>query len=288
MKAAVDGIYNGPFFGSAKTEEGYQKRLRAVVQNTLTDFGEDMWRDGQTRVIIEPSSKSQVTSGKISRQDYVNEVIDLMRRSRGCELPGTFNPLIIGELFTEQCQPWKGIAVGAKDAILQAVYRATQAILDHIAIDETADSIFRVISGGIDTLKNDLNQKVTELLDPHCNGHPITYNHYLTDHVQKGQSDRRRRSFEKTLKEFIGRDSIDLGYECRLVPLKLLTLLEQRTEVDMEHYASDLAVDYMQAYYKVSARHAVHYKCTALGLFVLRERLIASQEVESYSDVNCS
>ena len=259
MKAAVDGIYNDPFFGSAKTEEGYQKRLRAVVQNTLTDFEEDMRLKGQTRVIIEPPLKNQVlTSGEISRPDYIDEVRDLMRRSRGCELPGTFNPLIIGELFTEQCQPWRSIAVGAKDVILQAVYRATQAILDHIAVDETADGIFRVISGGIDTLKSDLNQKVTELLDPHCNSHPITYNHYLTDNVQKSQSNRRRRSFEKTLKDFIGIGSIEEGREHRVVPFKLLTLLEQRTEVDMERYASDLAVDYMQAYYKVSARGTVH------------------------------
>ncbi|KAF2464380.1 uncharacterized protein BDR25DRAFT_319249 [Lindgomyces ingoldianus] len=240
MKAAVDGIYNDPFFGSAKTEEGYQKRLRAVAQNTLTDFREDMRLKGQTRVIIEPSLKCQVlTSDEISRPDYINEVRDLMWRSRGCELPGTFNPLIIGELFIEQCQPWRGIAMGAKDVILQAVYRATKVILDHIAVDETADGIFQVISGGIDTPKSGLNEKVTELLDPYCNGHPITYNHYLTDN---------------TLKEFIGIGSIEEGREHRVVPFKLLTLLEQRIEVDMEHYASDLAVDYMQAYYKVALK----------------------------------
>jgi len=148
--------------------------------------------------------------------------------------------------------------VGVKDVILQAVYRATQAILDHIAIDETADGIFRIISGGIETLKSGLNQKVIELLEPHCNGHPITYNHYLTDNVQKAQSDRRRRSFEKTLKEFFGSDIIEMASQYRVVPSKLLTLLEQRTEVAMEHYASDLAVDYMQAYYKVSVWGTVH------------------------------
>lgn len=258
MKAAVDGIYNNPFFGSAKTEEGYQKRLRAVVQNTLTDFEEHMRLKGQTLVIIEPPKNQVLTLGEISRSDYINEVRDLMRRSRGCELPGTFNPLIIGELFTDQCQPWRDIAVGAKDVILQAVYLATQAILDHVAVDETADGIFRIISGGIDTLKSDLSQKVNELLDPHYNGHPCTYNHYLTDNVQKAQSDRRRHSFEKALKEFIGVGSIEEGREYRVNPFRLLTLLERRTEVDMERYASDLAVDYMQAYYKVSARRTVH------------------------------
>lgn len=259
MKAAVDGIYNDPFFGSAKTEQGYQRRLRAVVQNTLIEFEENMRWKGQTQVITEPPLKNQVlTSGEISRPDYIDEVRDLMRRSRGCELPGTFNPLIIGELFTEQCQPWRGIAVGAKDTILEAVYRTMQAILDQITVDETADGIFRIVSAEIDTLKSDLNQKVAELLEPHYNSHPITYNHYLTDNVQKAQSDRRRRSFERTLKEFIGIGSIEEGREYRVAPFKLLTLLEQHTENDMERYASDLAVDYMQAYYKVSVQRTVH------------------------------
>jgi GTP-binding protein EngB required for normal cell division len=255
MKAAVDGVYIDPFFGSAKTDKGYQKRLRAIVQNTLSDFEEEMRFKGQGRIIIDYPLKDQILApGEISRSNYINEVKSLMRRSRGCELPGMFNPLIIGELFTEHCQPWRAIAVGVKDVILQEVYRATRAILSHIAVDETADGIFRIISGGIDTLKSDLDQKVDELLKPHYNGRPITYNHYLTDNVQKAQSDRRRRSFKRTLKEFIGADSLEDGQKYQVDPFKFLDLLEQHTEVDMERYASDFAVDYMQAYYKVSAR----------------------------------
>lgn len=33
VKAAVDGTYNDPFFDDAKSEPGYQKRIRAVMQN---------------------------------------------------------------------------------------------------------------------------------------------------------------------------------------------------------------------------------------------------------------
>ena len=261
IKAAVDGIYNDGFFGSAKTDEGYRKRLRAVVQNSLTDFQEEMRWKGQARSIVESESNSpDGTSGEISRSDYIDEVKELMWRSRGRELSGTFNPLIIGELFTEQCQPWRSVAMSAKDDILQGVYLATQAILDHITVEETSDGIFRIISERIDMLKDDLDHKVAELLNPHYSGHPITYNHYLTDNVQKAQSDRRRRGLKKTLQEFFGADNCENELEyIRVAPLKLLTLLEQRTEVDMEHYASELTVDYMQAYYKVSMWHTVHY-----------------------------
>lgn len=258
MKAAVDGIYNEPFFGSAKTVQGYQRRLRAVVQNALTDFKESMRSNGQTRTIVESPREDQVlSSDEISRTDYIAEVRDLMRRSRGCELPGTFNPLIIGELFTEQCQPWRDITMRGKNIILQGVYQATKAILDHVAVDDTVDGIFRSTSGGIDTLKSGLDQKVAELLNPHYYGHPITYNHYLTDNVQRAQSNRRRQSLEETLKEAFGISSLDGQFKQTVVPAKLLALLEQRTEVDMERYASNLAVDYMQAYYKESESRAL-------------------------------
>ncbi|KAF2174753.1 hypothetical protein K469DRAFT_770488, partial [Zopfia rhizophila CBS 207.26] len=199
MNAAVDGIYNNPLFGSAKTEEGYQKRLRAVVQNALTDFEKDMLLKGHASSL-----------NSVSRSDYINEVRGLMRKSRGCVPLGTFNPLIID------------IAVGAKEFILHAVYRGAQTMLDHIAVDETADGIFWIISGGIDTLKSDLNQKVTGLLDPHCNGHPITYNLYLTDNVRKARSDRRRCRFEGILKASLGIGSIEQGYKYRVTLKKFI------------------------------------------------------------------
>lgn len=60
--------------------------------------------NGQNQVIIEDPIDA-VGPGEISRLAYIKEVKELMKKSRGCELPGTFNPLIIGELFTEQCQP---------------------------------------------------------------------------------------------------------------------------------------------------------------------------------------
>jgi hypothetical protein len=252
MKAAIDGFYNDPFFGRAKTEEGYQKRLRAVVQNSLTEFEENMRLKGQTRIIVDTVSNSRrLNPNEISRPVYIKEVTALMRRSRGRELPGTFSPLFIGELFTEQCEPWKDIAVAAKEGIIHAVNVVVQALLSHITVEDIADGLFQIISQGIEKLKDDLNHKLTELLDPHYNSHPITYNHYLTDNVQKAQSERRQRAFEAILKKAFGEEQFQAGRQYSLVPQTLLNMFEKRTEVDMELYASDLAIDYMQAYYKV-------------------------------------
>jgi hypothetical protein len=176
--------------------------LRAVAQNVLTEYEEDMRQNGQARTIIDSPSKGQVlNSHEVSRFDYTDEVRELMQRSRGCELPGTFNPLIIGQLFTEQCRPWRAITLRTKDGILHTVYRATTAILEHVAVDETVEGIFRLISERIEILKTDLELKLAKLLEPHDDGHLITYNHYLIDNVQKMQSTRRREGLERTMRE---------------------------------------------------------------------------------------
>jgi len=193
-----------------------------------------------------------------------------MRRNRGCELPGTFNSLIIGELFKEQCRKWRGITIDAKNTILQAVYRSTQATVGHIAADETSEDILQIINARIDVLHSDLIRKVAEMLEPHYTGHPVTYNHYLTDNVQKAQADRSRRKLEEAVKESIN-GTEDIGaydYKMTLNPAKLTSLLAQRTEPDMERYASDVAVDYMEAYYKV--RHSLFLLSRSrINIFVL-------------------
>lgn len=255
MKAAVDGEYGNMFFGSAKSEDGYKKRLRARIQNSLSDFERDMRLNGQSQRIVDDSNGERVTlsgNSSLRRSEYLGEVIDLMKRSRARELPGTFNPLIISELFAAQCQPWQTIAKDAEEEILGIIYEVAQSVVDYVAVDETSRGIFYLISKGIDALKSDLGVKCKELLKPHMEGHPITYNHYLTDTVQKRQSERRRYTLEKQFKELVGPHNFENQKQVYISPLSFFQSLESHTEVDMERFAGELAIDYTLAYYQVS------------------------------------
>ena len=208
---------------------------------------------GESRSIVEsPPPNHELGADEILLSDYIEEVQELMKRSRGCELPGTFNPLVVGELFIEQCQPWRGIVMRAKDNITKAVLSTARAVLDYVAVEETAESIMQVISGDIERLRSDFEERVRKLLEPHYSVHAITYNHYLTENVEKIQAARRLRQYEKTFQEFFGNDLNELSYQ--VTPRKLLALLGEHTETDMGVFASYLAHDYMRAYYKVSRR----------------------------------
>lgn len=106
--------------------------------------------------------------------------------------------------------------------------------------------------GSLELFKSDLEVKFTELHTPHIESHPITYNHYLTDTVQKVQEDRRQESLKTQFSEAIGCEQFASGHQTSIYPARVFNQLQKYIEVDMERYGGELAVDYMEAYYKVS------------------------------------
>ncbi len=84
-------------------------------------------------------------------------------------------------------------------------------------------------------------------------GHPITYNYYLTDNVQKAQAERRRRNLEQRIKSFFNSDKIPTGLANYKFDMHtLLDELATNTEPNMDTYACSMATDTMEVYYKVN------------------------------------
>jgi hypothetical protein len=224
-----------------------------VVQNTLSDFAEQMRSEGHARIIQDqPVDHDERV---VSRFQYVEEVKVLMKESRGRELPGTFNPLIVTELFSKQCKPWKGLVCALSERILDSAYTAVDSVLQHIADEQTARALLRDVVGlSLEGLKVNLATKVKEILEPHLSGHPITYNHYLTTNVQKAQADRHRRELEGRLRSFFKTNELN---QTEIVPYQqfnirvLLNTLVSHMEPDMDKFACSMATDMMKAYYKV-------------------------------------
>jgi GTP-binding protein EngB required for normal cell division len=254
MRAALEGAYTAPFF-VAETGDGYRKRLRAVVQNRLADFSQEMRRDGHNKTIVDRDVPT--TASEISRSSFADEVQDLLRQSRGRELPGLFNPLVVGELFNEHCKPWKGLAAHLIDDIFRSVQLASDVILQHVAARDTLDGIrLEITNPELKKLQEHLLRKVEELLAPHSDLHPITYNNYLTESVKNIQNRRKRRAINEAIQSTLGH-SVETFQERYVsqsdVSSLFKALVEGTGEEDMERCASMTAIDYMEAYYKVSS-----------------------------------
>jgi len=201
----VDGVYTHEFFGPAETDIGFSKRLRAVAQDLLLQFTECMRDEGNEKEIIEgtPSRSSPTDSKQISRSDYTNHVRELMRRTRGCELPGTFSPLIVGDLFYQQSRPWKRLVELSGERILNAIRITLRLILVHTTDETTREGLQReIIDPAVERYSKQLDVKIQEIIRPHQEGHPITYNHYFTQIIQKARQEHAKKDQARRLNAF--------------------------------------------------------------------------------------
>ncbi|KAL1953240.1 hypothetical protein VTO42DRAFT_3355 [Malbranchea cinnamomea] len=260
IRAAADGMYHDAFFGTSDTEEGEKRRLRAVVQNTLLSFADEMRKNGHAVKIYEDEHENWIAANstrEITRSRFADQVKKLMAKTRGCELPGTYNPLIISELFRDQCKPWKGLITQFVADIVNSVHYTIGSVLDYAAEEDTAAKIRQeIINPGLSELRENLDKKVAEILEPHLSGHPITYNHYLTESVQKARTQREKRRMEKAFQTIFS-DLRDRKEQYWINPKALLSQIVEGTEADMDNHASFEAIDMMEAYYKVALKKVV-------------------------------
>lgn len=91
-----------------------------------------------------------------------------MKRSRGCELPETYNPQIIRELFYEQSKPWKAHVKHLVTQIWDTMMLVLNMGIDHMA-DETTAARLRthIIQPAIEVLKKKLEDMIGVILTPY-------------------------------------------------------------------------------------------------------------------------
>ena len=273
-KAAVGGAYDDAFFSDSSSDLDYSKRLRAVVQNLNLDFADTMRESGQHRQIYEERTRENeedLEEGRaITRVDFEAEILLQLKSSRGRELPGMFNPMIVGEIFRQQARPWGKIASDHAHGVWEAVktflglalgtcsqrqgllnrYRNGNADRESIGAltdEDTVDGLFREI---IDPLMRDrlksLDLKMEEVLLPYVHGHPITYNHYFTETIQAIRQQRQEDMFTNRLRRKFG-SSISKSLEIK----DLVSTVTAPSEDNMDKFACSEILLCMEAYYKV-------------------------------------
>lgn len=284
---AVEGTYTDRFFGNRKRIDKFHTRLRAVVQCRLGEFAEEMRLSGQSQYIVDSESEGdggrQVRDlPRISRSEYVEDVANRLKFSKGRELPGLFNPLIVSDLFVEQCEPWRRIARHLAEDILEAAHLTTQLIIEQITASDVAEGIVRLVRQEIDRLKVGMDARVDSLLASAAQ-HPITYNPQLTENVQRIHQARHKRAAKKLVHKTFGSHRFDSpDSKISLNPIQLVDLVGEGFEPDMERFGSALAVDYMEAYYK--ARYFLREKPICVVLTgALRFQVAVSRFIDDVS-----
>ncbi|KAI1125249.1 P-loop containing nucleoside triphosphate hydrolase protein [Nemania abortiva] len=246
VKAAVVGNYDQHNFFRDQTEFS----LRGYVHSSLGDFATDMRQRGKAdRIVgeeIEPDSR------EVSRDCYLARVQDTMRCLKGRELPGTFNPLIIGELFREQSYPWRKIATECADHLFTETKENLREVLRPVVGRSVSEKVWDTfINPNLDQLKRDLDEKLDELLRLCESGQAISYNRYVTESVRKKHAGRHEALVRCILSGVYNYGETAESYE------ETLRKIAEATEPDMETAACHSAMDWAEAYYEVALEQFV-------------------------------
>ncbi|CZS87940.1 related to interferon-induced GTP-binding protein Mx [Rhynchosporium graminicola] len=279
-KAGVNGYYEGEYFQD-DTDNTFSleskatiSRLRAVIQHMNTTFYDNIRRRGHKFQVNmsdedEPSPENSNTSTvsrklnsrgpiKLSKEEGLKWVRQVLVRTRGKELVGNFNPLLIGELFWEQATAWKQLAVDH----IEETSRVCEKFLDHLLEDKSPKDVKSRLwaSTILDALKKRRESAYRELglIMDDISSFPINYNHYYTDTIHKRRLERQK----KTLA-----DSLEAGTEHNILPGcnsthtsatvnidQVISSFSKRADPNMENFSCEDALDCLFAIYKVTQK----------------------------------
>ena len=281
-KAAVGGHYEGDYFSNDESTFSLSssatiRRLRAVIQQMNTNFSDNIRVNGHKYQInrssspgddddarlpptqmqalgLSPSKISPIALDTHGARKWVQQVLI---RTRGKELIGNFNPLLVGELLWEQCSNWSQLAVEFLDQVNDVCSRFLAILLQ----DKCPKDIVLQLQALLvdDVLKARYKGALQELgrLIEDTRGYPINYNHYYTDTIYKRRQERNKASLASCIEGAISHDAV--------VCLRSIPHTTARVNVDqavddyakcidpnMENVSCEEALDCLFAIYKVS------------------------------------
>ena len=287
-KAAVDGHYEGEYFNSDQDPDltfsldlpSTIRRMRAVIQYMNAGFS-DLIRISGHKYRIDMSSKSEpadswqlprrlkpqelqkkVTSPvprspiKMDREEALTWARLVLVRTRGRELVGNFNPLLVGELFWEQCSKWYGLAV----EYLDKVHNVCSRFLDILLKDKCPKDIIARLHASLvqDALKAKYDNAFQELklIIEDTRSYPINYNHYYTDEVYKRRQERNKTSLASCIEDATTHERLE---DCQSTHTsasvnvdQAVAAFSQGSDPSMENFSCEEALDCLLAIYKVS------------------------------------
>jgi hypothetical protein len=289
LRSATKGYCELPFCGAINMDAAVDssaniRRFRAVVQHLNMGFAKDMRlrshkysfesgpgddeRDGKEAKEAEKELDYELKKGqstglpvpkKLARQEAVQWVRKTLERSRGYELPGTFQPVLISQLFWEQSGPWEEIAFLHITKVAGVCKEFIDNVLDDAVPAEFRDRLVALnVDAALRKSLADAKDELRKILKDKAR-HPSTYNHYFTTTIQK----MRLRKHQVLMKaasvasETAIKDEKDRP-RVYIDPGKLVTQLDKSIETDMDVFSSQEALDMQRAYYKDKLRYFVN------------------------------
>ncbi|KAL2856524.1 P-loop containing nucleoside triphosphate hydrolase protein [Aspergillus pseudoustus] len=268
VKAAVEGAYAGHdalFFRI--NNDDIHVRLRAAIHMENNDFAAYMRQHSEKRKVVAEDhlETAEVEDGQLLVTDgeMMSWIRTIYLETRGRELPGHHNYSLLTELFHTQSERWENISRRHVDAVVSLVSRFIQSALKYVVKDaKVRQSLTQSIRNTLDVNAREAYEELNRILGDEAR-HPITYNHYYTDNIQKARLDRSKKDLKVSMDDIIREDWNGKFHvsNSRDEINRLLSSLQDRVIVDMTERACMDARTDLVAYYKVAMKTFVDNVC---------------------------
>ncbi|KKZ63199.1 dynamin GTPase [[Emmonsia] crescens] len=288
---AVHGMYFDSFFGGLYSNSPTSdfRRLRAVIRALNQEFAGDMLMKGRRRVIIddvddsgveapgnaegastdEDSTKLGSLPKRITRADLEKEINELASKNRGIELPGNPNQYLVGDLFRDQSRPWEGIAYNHITNVWEAVNHFVEQLLKHITDEFTHSRVLRtVLDPKLENIKENLQDKLKEMLSYHKRGHPLPLDVGFLVRVESLRKQRQLAHLENGLRHIFP-DAVKEPF-IKGLSLNDIQIALSCTKLPTDKFAASEIIDHSEAYYDM----AIHTFIDNVSILVIENCLI--------------
>ena len=267
--AAIGGQYEGPYFELDSSTDfdlldpNCLRRLRAAVQFANREFTDKVHHKGAKYVFVSDTTKVQSHNKvaatnepiRVTEDEAVEWVKRVLIRSRGREPIGSYNPLIIGELFWEQSAPWSRFAEDHVELVSGICKSFLDTLLEYKCPDDVRARLTALKV--VDTLKMRSDWATEELqkilLDKQ--DFPAVYNHCYTDTIQKKRNGRLRDMLEASIESATSHQRLDGCHSNHTsASVDVAAAVEEfygDVDRDMERYSCKEILDHVASMYKV-------------------------------------
>jgi len=279
-KAAVDGHYEGSYFHNITdsdldtTTPATDRRIRATVQLLNLDFHDAVREHGHKYQIEGISADDSDDEGESDKKvvdaededslsNWVGKPINKtkaealrwvrkqLKGSRGKELVGNFNPLLIGELFWDQSSKWLNFAQAHADRVHDICRAFLRSLLEEQCPKDVQARVWDIIEDELKRRKQAADEELGRIQQD-LRDHPMNYNHYYTNNIVK----LRRKQQSERLAKYSPVSVSDTDDEKTQTPNfnieEIIMRLFASNNADMEEVACEEALFSMMSIYKVS------------------------------------
>ncbi|KAH9882663.1 hypothetical protein J1614_000899 [Plenodomus biglobosus] len=159
-------------------------KLRMHIGKLNDNFVEIMARKGHAKVFLTVEGKADQEYARSSNAsgDILDWIRELYRDSRGAELLGTVNPVVLENMFRQQSRLWENIASIYLEKVRNVVRAFNTTTLERLILDgDLREKLKTTLSKGEQTTYSSVRKQLSLILKDERGGILQTVNHYFAD-----------------------------------------------------------------------------------------------------------